>query len=107
MSDWNRRQEMEDEYNAKFGDPRTCPVHGCITSSADGMLDGVCGGCEHEASEAMDELSERSRRAAMSPAERAAEDAEREAWRARQRKEEEARKLEAEIAARSGSYIPF
>jgi hypothetical protein len=31
------------------GDPRRCPRHPrVITSSADGLHDGVCGKCEHE-----------------------------------------------------------
>lgn len=28
------------------GDPRRCPVHGTVISSADGLHDGVCGACE-------------------------------------------------------------
>ena len=32
------------------GDPRRCPRHPeVVTSSADGMFDGVCGECENEA----------------------------------------------------------
>lgn len=31
------------------GDPRRCPTHpNVLTSSADGLHDGVCGRCEHD-----------------------------------------------------------
>ena len=40
-------RELEDEYMGSFGDPRRCPRHGEVISSADGMHDGVCGACEH------------------------------------------------------------
>lgn len=31
------------------GDPRRCPSHpNVVTSSADGLHDGVCGRCEHD-----------------------------------------------------------
>ena len=44
----NGEREMQDEYGA-IGDPRRCPHHPSeIISSADGMFDGVCGGCESE-----------------------------------------------------------
>ena len=39
------------EEGARFGDPRRCPRHGYVTSSADGMFDGVCGHCEAEMEE--------------------------------------------------------
>lgn len=43
------RDELRDEYEAQFGDPRTCPIHGCPTSSPDGMFDAPCWECEGEA----------------------------------------------------------
>ena len=36
------------EEGARAGDPRRCRRHGCQTSSADVMFDGVCGHCEAE-----------------------------------------------------------
>ena len=36
------------------GDPRRCPKHGTVMSSADGMFDGLCGRCEMEADEGGD-----------------------------------------------------
>lgn len=44
----DERQELEDEYNAQYGDPRRCSVHGCVTSSPDGMFDCPCPECEFE-----------------------------------------------------------
>jgi len=44
----NERDELEDEYNAQWGDPRRCPVHGIATSSPDGMFDAPCWACEAE-----------------------------------------------------------
>lgn len=42
--------ELQDEYNAKWGDPRRCPRHPHVAvSSPDGMHDGLCGLCEAEA----------------------------------------------------------
>jgi hypothetical protein len=34
-----------------FGDPRTCPIHGCVTSSGDGLFDAPCGACEDSMSD--------------------------------------------------------
>ena len=45
------RQELEDEDNARFGDPRKCSEHGYTISSPDGMFDGVCPACEGESAE--------------------------------------------------------
>ena len=45
------RQELEDEFNAQYGDPRRCPAHGCVTSSPDGMFDAPCPACEGEMEE--------------------------------------------------------
>lgn len=44
--DWEAVREMQEEEGAKLGDPRRCAVHGEVTSSPDGMFDGVCGACE-------------------------------------------------------------
>ena len=41
-------QEMLDEAGGELGDPRRCPKHGEVTSSADGMFDAPCGACEAE-----------------------------------------------------------
>ncbi len=68
-------QELEDEYNAKFGDPRRCSEHGFATSSPDGMFDAPCPACEGEMEDAYREELERERRAAMTQAQRDAEDA--------------------------------
>jgi len=46
--DYLQRQELEDEHNARYGDPRRCPEHGCVTSSPDGMHDCPCWECEGE-----------------------------------------------------------
>lgn len=48
------RVELEIEAGS-YGDPRRCQRHGTTTSSADGMFDGLCGACEHEADEAEQE----------------------------------------------------
>ena len=40
--------DLLDEENAAWGDPRRCPAHGCVTSSRDGLHDGLCGRCEAE-----------------------------------------------------------
>jgi hypothetical protein len=45
----NEQDELRDEYEARWGDPRRCPVHGCVTSSPDGMHDCPCWECEGEA----------------------------------------------------------
>jgi len=42
------QQDLEDEYNAREGDPRRCPTHGVAISSPDGMFDAPCGHCEAE-----------------------------------------------------------
>ena len=42
------QEAREDELGAAFGDPRRCSTHGTITSSPDGMFDGLCGACEYE-----------------------------------------------------------
>jgi hypothetical protein len=73
------QQELEDEYNAQFGDPRRCPHHGIATSDAHGLQDAPCWACEGEAEDAYDREVEAARRAAQSPEERAAELAEAEA----------------------------
>ena len=45
--------ELEDEFNAQYGDPRRCPIHLHVeTSSPDGMFDAPCHECESEAWEA-------------------------------------------------------
>ena len=39
--------ELQDEIGGELGDPRRCPRHpNVITSSPDGMHDGLCGECE-------------------------------------------------------------
>lgn len=39
----------EDEFGVTFGDGRRCPHHPhVVTSSPDGMFDGLCGECEYE-----------------------------------------------------------
>jgi len=48
-------QEMEDERGGEYGDPRRCPVHGCVTSSPDGMHDAPCGQCEYESEAACED----------------------------------------------------
>ena len=42
------QEEMEAEFNARYGDPRRCPKHGTAISSPDGMFDAPCGKCEGE-----------------------------------------------------------
>lgn len=42
------QEELEAEYNARYGDPRRCPVHGVAISSPDGMFDAPCWECEGE-----------------------------------------------------------
>jgi len=71
----NERDELEDEYNAQWGDPRRCPVHGIATSSPDGMFDAPCWACEGEGQEEAHAYAEEERRGAMSQDERDAEDA--------------------------------
>jgi hypothetical protein len=71
----SERQELEDEYNASFGDPRRCPTHGIATSSPDGMFDAPCGACESEGEQAYHDELERERRAGLTQEEREAEDA--------------------------------
>ncbi len=44
-------QELEDEFNGQYGDPRRCPVHGCTTSSPDGLCDAPGPACEGESDE--------------------------------------------------------
>lgn len=66
------QQELEDEYNAQFGDPRRCPHHGIATSDAHGLQDAPCWACEGEAEDAYDREVEAARRAAQSPEERVA-----------------------------------
>lgn len=44
------RQELEDQDNARYGDPRRCPAHPhVVTSDPLGMFDAPCGECEGEA----------------------------------------------------------
>ena len=46
------RQELEDEFNAQYGDPRHCPAHPMVqTSSGCGQFDAPCGLCESEMDE--------------------------------------------------------
>jgi hypothetical protein len=42
------------DYNDEVftGDPVFCPRHGQVIRSADGLSDGLCGGCEREMDEA-------------------------------------------------------
>lgn len=44
-------EALHDELGAELGDPRRCPIHGCVTSSPDGLHDAPCGGCEAEMDE--------------------------------------------------------
>ena len=86
--------ELQDEYNAQYGDPRRCPHHPHVTtSSPDGMFDAPCHECEGEGEQQWHADMEADRRAAMTQAERDAEDAEYAAWRAADAK------AEAEAAA--------
>lgn len=49
MTYFDAANEAEmDEAGAVAGDPRRCPIHGEVTSSADGMFDGLCGACEYD-----------------------------------------------------------
>ena len=48
MFDSLEEAERVHEYNAQFGDPRRCPVHGVVISSPDGMFDALCNFCEAE-----------------------------------------------------------
>ena len=49
-------EHERDEEGAQWGDPRRCPRHpNIVTSSPDGMFDGLCGACENE----MDDHRER------------------------------------------------
>jgi len=93
--------EFHDEEGASLGDPRHCPHHPhVVTSSPDGLFDGVCGECEH----AYDEAEEAAQWAALSPEEReerlAAIEASRRAY-------EFERKLAAACAAVEDNDIPF
>ncbi len=45
------RFELEAEEDARWGDPRRCPVHGRATSSPDGLFDSPCPECEAEQDE--------------------------------------------------------
>lgn len=45
-------REMDDERGGEYGDPRRCKVHGCVTSSPDGMFDAPCPQCENEIEDA-------------------------------------------------------
>jgi len=45
-------QELQDEYDAQWGDPRRCPTHGIVTSDPHGMFDAPCWECEGEMMEA-------------------------------------------------------
>ena len=48
----DERQELEDEYNARYGDPRHCEFHPMVqTSSGCGNFDAPCGLCESEMDE--------------------------------------------------------
>lgn len=68
--------ELQDEYEAQYGDPRRCPHHPSeVTSSPDGMHDAPCRACEGEGEEQWHADMEAERRAAMTQAERDAEDA--------------------------------
>lgn len=67
------RDELAAEYDARYGDPRTCPAHPEVkTSSGCGRFDAPCWKCEGE----MEEEEEADRVASLTPEERAAEDAE-------------------------------
>lgn len=67
------REELAAEYDARYGDPRTCPAHpGVKTSSGCGSFDAPCWKCECE----MEEAEEADRVASLTPEERAAEEAE-------------------------------
>jgi len=57
-------QELEDERGAELGDPRRCRVHGCPTSSPDGMFDCPCPECEAEGEEGAREYRMEAQRAA-------------------------------------------
>lgn len=46
--------ELRDQDDARWGDPRRCSDHGFPISSPDGLFDAPCPGCEAEA-EAEDE----------------------------------------------------
>ncbi len=48
MTNEQEREELDAEAGAVYGDPRRCPKHGRVTSSPDGMFDGLCGACESE-----------------------------------------------------------
>ncbi len=48
-----RDQELQDEYDAQFGDPRRCKFHPHVkTSSGDGLFDAPCYECEGEMNDA-------------------------------------------------------
>jgi hypothetical protein len=42
-------EAADDEQGNVIGDARRCPTHGTVTSSPDGMFDGLCGACEYDA----------------------------------------------------------
>lgn len=48
----DEQRELQDEYEAQYGDPRRCPAHGCVTSSPDGLFDAPCPECEGEMQDA-------------------------------------------------------
>ena len=51
--DFKAREELAAEYYGRtLGDPRRCPRHpNTVTSSNDGMFDGLCPHCESEMDE--------------------------------------------------------
>jgi len=61
------RQELEDEANGAYGDPRRCKLHGEVTSSPDGAFDAPCSACEAEMHELDCEEREAEEKALVGP----------------------------------------
>jgi hypothetical protein len=53
-----QERELQDEHNFLQGDPVRCHIHGEVIRSADGLYDGVCGGCEYKMDRAYEEQEE-------------------------------------------------
>ena len=105
----NYHTEMNDEYNAQFGDPRRCKFHPHVaTSTGDGFHDFGCHVCEGESDMAdweFEQAAEEARRKGLSTEERDAEDAEHAKVLAELHAADT--KREAEYAAKYGEQQPF
>lgn len=56
LLEWERREDEDERAGIFYGDPRRCKSHPeIVTSSPDGMFDGLCWKCEQAADGAFDE----------------------------------------------------